>query len=154
MSWRFQSLAETLHKYEILGIFKWTELSRSPMLLKVNKKCNKTKILLTLFFCRRKLLRSLTPNRRQLHLWDPEVIAMKQKALVKQIYGKVTSLFHTGLYELSPFYNISYLPITWIIQSLYSDSLQYLLLNLRCCTEQAFPSSFCSIDNYCQCQFQ
>lgn len=40
-------------------------------------------------YYRRKLLRSLTPNRRQLHLWDPEVIAMKQKALVKQIYGEL-----------------------------------------------------------------
>ena len=39
-------------------------------------------------FSRRKLLRQLHPNKRQLHMWDPEVIAMKQRALVKSVYGE------------------------------------------------------------------
>uniref|UniRef100_A0A8W8L3R3 Uncharacterized protein n=1 Tax=Magallana gigas TaxID=29159 RepID=A0A8W8L3R3_MAGGI len=39
-------------------------------------------------YYRRKLLRQLHPNKRQLHMWDPEVIAMKQRALVKSVYGE------------------------------------------------------------------
>jgi len=42
---------------------------------------------------RRKLLHSLSPNKRQLRMWDPELIAMKQRALVSQVYGKCESLF-------------------------------------------------------------
>ena len=38
---------------------------------------------------RRKLLRSLTPGRRKiLHMWDPEIVAMKQRALVQRVYGR------------------------------------------------------------------
>lgn len=39
-------------------------------------------------YIRRKLLQSLHPNKRQLRMWDPELIAMKQRALVSQIYGE------------------------------------------------------------------
>ena len=40
------------------------------------------------FRFRRKLLKSLTPkNRRILHMWDPEVIALKQQVLIDQVYG-------------------------------------------------------------------
>ncbi|XP_052235059.1 inversin-like isoform X4 [Dreissena polymorpha] len=39
-------------------------------------------------YIRRKLLQSLAPNKRQLRMWDPELIAMKQRALVSQIYGE------------------------------------------------------------------
>ena len=40
-------------------------------------------------FFRKKLLQSLNPNKRQLRMWDPELIAMKQRALVSQVYGKL-----------------------------------------------------------------
>lgn len=39
-------------------------------------------------YIRRKLLQSLNPNKRQLRMWDPELIAMKQRALVSQVYGE------------------------------------------------------------------
>jgi len=39
-------------------------------------------------YYRRKLLRCLHPNRRQLLMWDPEVIALKQHALVNYIYNE------------------------------------------------------------------
>lgn len=39
-------------------------------------------------FFRRKLLRALHPNRRQLLMWDPEIIALKQQALVHYIYNE------------------------------------------------------------------
>ena len=39
-------------------------------------------------FCRKKLLRCLTPkNRKILHAWHPGVVAAKQRALVEQIYS-------------------------------------------------------------------
>ncbi|XP_046555449.1 LOW QUALITY PROTEIN: inversin-like [Haliotis rubra] len=37
-------------------------------------------------FFRKKLLRQIHPNKRQLQMWDPDVIAAKQRALVNQIY--------------------------------------------------------------------
>ncbi|KAL4217520.1 hypothetical protein ACF0H5_023969 [Mactra antiquata] len=39
-------------------------------------------------YIRKKLLQSLHPNKRQLRMWDPELIALKQRALVSQIYGE------------------------------------------------------------------
>ncbi|RUS71221.1 hypothetical protein EGW08_021020 [Elysia chlorotica] len=39
-------------------------------------------------FFRRKLLRALHPNRRQLLMWDPEIVALKQQALVHYIYNE------------------------------------------------------------------
>lgn len=39
-------------------------------------------------FYRRKLLKSLHPNRRQLQMWDPEIVALKQQALISQIYSE------------------------------------------------------------------
>ncbi|XP_021351828.1 inversin-like isoform X2 [Mizuhopecten yessoensis] len=39
-------------------------------------------------YFRRKLLKQLHPNKRQLRMWDPEVIAMKQESLVRQVYGE------------------------------------------------------------------
>nr|KAG5709865.1 hypothetical protein BaRGS_032689 [Batillaria attramentaria] len=37
---------------------------------------------------RRKLLKSLHPNRRQLQMWDPDIVALKQQALISQIYSE------------------------------------------------------------------
>ncbi|KAK7501505.1 hypothetical protein BaRGS_00007309 [Batillaria attramentaria] len=39
-------------------------------------------------FYRRKLLKSLHPNRRQLQMWDPDIVALKQQALISQIYSE------------------------------------------------------------------
>ncbi|KAL8597661.1 hypothetical protein ACOMHN_031596 [Nucella lapillus] len=39
-------------------------------------------------FFRRKLLRSLNPNRRLLQMWDPDVVALKQQALIAEIYSE------------------------------------------------------------------
>lgn len=39
-------------------------------------------------FYRRKLLKSIHPNRRQLQMWDPEIVALKQQALIYQIYSE------------------------------------------------------------------
>lgn len=39
-------------------------------------------------YFRRKLLRSFHPNRRQLQMWDPEIIALKQQALIIHIYSE------------------------------------------------------------------
>lgn len=41
---------------------------------------------------RKKLLRQIHPNKRQLQMWDPDVIAAKQRALVNQIYSKCITL--------------------------------------------------------------
>lgn len=38
-------------------------------------------------YYRRKLMRSLTPRSRHImHMWDPEVIATKQRAMLRDIY--------------------------------------------------------------------
>lgn len=39
-------------------------------------------------YYRKKLLSTLHPNRRQLLMWDPEVVALKQQALVNYIYNE------------------------------------------------------------------
>ena len=37
---------------------------------------------------RRKLLKSLHPNRRQLRMWDPDIVALKQQALIAEVYSE------------------------------------------------------------------
>ena len=46
--------------------------------------------------CRRKLLKCLNPNRRQLRMWDPDVVALKQQELIAQIYGELWLLIAWG----------------------------------------------------------
>ncbi|XP_052812830.1 inversin-like isoform X2 [Mya arenaria] len=52
-------------------------------------------------YIRRKLLQSLSPNKRQLRMWDPELVAMKQRALVSQIYGEQIDapFWHPNMYR-------------------------------------------------------
>ena len=61
-------------------------------------------MIFNLSFFRKKLLQSLNPNKRQLRMWDPELIAMKQRALVSQVYGKLLTpvILHMGLDARKP----------------------------------------------------
>ncbi|KAK3083082.1 hypothetical protein FSP39_013452 [Pinctada imbricata] len=63
-------------------------------------------------YYRRKLLRQLHPNKRQLRLWDPEVIAMKQRALVKAVYGEQVAapFWHPTLQKKSRPYWAKWIP--------------------------------------------